>query len=86
MNRALKVRISPDDILIGTRRPEGISAANVVPGTVTEIERLSGEGIIKVSAGDEFFVRLTLSAVDRLALAEQAPVYLIMKTRSFSML
>jgi molybdate transport system ATP-binding protein len=83
---SLKIRISPDDILIGTQRPEGISAANVVPGTVKGIETLGGEALITVSAGDDFYVRLTLSAVNRLGLAEQAPVFLIMKTRSFRLL
>jgi hypothetical protein len=39
--------------------------------------------MITVFAGDEFYVRLTASAVGRLQLVEQAPVFLIMKTRSF---
>jgi molybdate transport system ATP-binding protein len=79
----IKVRISPDDILLGTKRPEGISAANVLAGTIRRIEASAGEALISVSAGDEFFVRLTQSAVNRLELAEQMPVFLIMKTRSF---
>ena len=84
--RTLMVRISPDDILLGTKRPDGISAANVLAGTVKRIESLAGEALITVAAGEEFYVRLTRSAVDRLELAEQTPVFLIMKTRSFHLL
>jgi molybdate transport system ATP-binding protein len=82
----VKIRISPDDILIATQLPEGISAANVLPGTVRRIEILDGEALLTVSASDEFYVRLTASAVNRLQLVEAMPVFLIMKTRSFRLL
>lgn len=84
--QTVNVRISPDDILLGTKRPDGISAANVLAGTVKRIETLAGEALITVAAGDEFFVRLTQSAVNRLELAVRTPVFLIMKTRSFRLL
>src|SRR6185437_10521344 len=29
-----QVRVGADDILVGTQRPEGISAGNILPGTV----------------------------------------------------
>lgn len=82
----VKIRISPDDILLGTQRPEGISAGNVLPGTVKRIETFDAEALITISAGDEFYVRLTFSAVERLRLVERTPVFLIMKTRSFRLL
>ena len=82
-NPLLQIRISAEDILVGTQRPEGISAGNVLPGVVRRIELLDGQAMITVFAGDEFYVRLTASAVGRLQLVEQAPVFLIMKTRSF---
>jgi molybdate transport system ATP-binding protein len=84
--RSLKIRISPDDILVGTNFPEGISAGNIVPGTVRTIHARDGEVLLTVSAGDEFYVRLTVSAVNRLQLFEEMPVFLIMKTRSFRLL
>lgn len=84
--RTIKVRISPDDILLGTKRPEGISAANVLAGIVKRVETRAGEALITVDAGEEFFVRLTQSAAKRLELKEQMPVFLIMKTRSFRLL
>ncbi len=78
-----QIRVSADDILIATRRPEGISAGNILPGKVRTIEMIDGEALVNVDAGEEFCVRLTAGAVIRLALDVGTPVYLIVKTRSF---
>jgi len=85
-NRAIQIRVSADDILIATRRPEGISAGNVLSGTIRSIEPVDGEAMITVVAGDEFVVRLTSAAILRLGLRENSPVFLIIKTRSFRVL
>jgi molybdopterin-binding protein len=57
-----------------------------LPGTVRKIESIDGEAMLTVLAGDEFFVRVTSSAVTRLGLAEGSAVVLIIKTRSFRVL
>jgi molybdate transport system ATP-binding protein len=82
----IQIRISADDILVATQRPEQISAGNVVPGTIRRIDLLDGQAVITVYAGDEFCVRLTASAVKRLRLVEQSPIFLVMKVRSFHVL
>jgi molybdate transport system ATP-binding protein len=82
-NQPFQVRVRADDILIGRRRPEEISAANVLPGVVRKIDLLDGQAIVTVSAGEEFYVRLTASAVARLGLSEESRVFLIIKARSF---
>lgn len=79
----IQIRVSADDILVATQRPQGISAANVVAGAVRAIDMLDGEAILTVLAGDEFFVRLTAAAVAQLGLRIDTPVFLIIKTRSF---
>jgi len=79
----IQIRISADDILVAIKRPEGISAGNVLPGTVRRIDAIAGQAMVTVAAGDEFYARLTASAVKRLGLQEETPVFLIMKTRSF---
>jgi molybdate transport system ATP-binding protein len=81
-----QVGISADDILVGTQRPEGISAANVFPGKIRKVELIKDQAVLTVDAGDSFYVRLTPSAVARLGLREETPVFLIIKTRSFRML
>jgi molybdate transport system ATP-binding protein len=86
VGQPLQVRISPGDILIGTERPEGISAANIIPGIIRSIEGSDGQAMVAVDAGAEFYVRLTASAVERLNLIEDLPVFLIMKTHSFRIL
>jgi molybdate transport system ATP-binding protein len=85
-NHTLQIRISADDILIATKRPEGISASNVLPGIVRTIDAVDGQVMVTVAAGDEFYARLTAAAVKRLNLVEETPVFLIMKTRSFRLL
>lgn len=85
-NSPCQVRVSADDILISTQRPVGISATNVLPGTIRRIESIAGETMLTVFAGEEFFVGLTSPAVARLDLRENLPVFLIIKARSFRLL
>jgi molybdate transport system ATP-binding protein len=81
-----QIGVSADDILVGTQRPEGISAANVFPGKIRKVESIKDQAVLTVDAGDSFYVRLTPSAVARMGLREETPVFLIIKTRSFRML
>jgi molybdate transport system ATP-binding protein len=85
-NPNFQIRVSADDILVATERPSAISAGNVLAGTIRRIESLDGEAMLTVLAGDEFFVSLTSSAVARLGLKENTPLFLIVKTRSFRVL
>jgi molybdate transport system ATP-binding protein len=82
-NASLQIRVSADDILVATEKPNGISAANILPGIIRTLEAFDGDVMLTVFAGDEFFVRLTAAAVNRLNLKDQTPVFLIIKTRSF---
>ena len=82
----LQIRISADDILVGTKQPEGISAGNILPGTIRALEFLEGQALLSVHTGEEFYVRLTSGAATRLGLAVGADVFLIIKTRSFAVL
>ena len=82
----LQIRVSADDILLGTQRPEGLSAGNILPGTVRGIDVIDDQALIRVDAGEDFCVRLTAGAVARLALAVGCPAFLIIKTRSFRLL
>ena len=85
-NRPLQIRISADDIIVATQNPEGISAGNVLPGTIRTIDFLGGQAMLTVLAGEEFYVRLTAGAVSKLGLRDDSRVFLIMKTRSFHLL
>jgi molybdate transport system ATP-binding protein len=82
----LQIRIAADDIIVATQYPEGLSAGNVLPGTIRTIDLLDGQAMLTVFAGEEFYVRLTAAAVSRLGLSEGSRAFLIMKTRSFHLL
>ena len=79
----VQIRVSADDILVATEPPRGISAGNILAGKIRRIEIADGEAMLSVLAGVEFFVSLTMSAVQRLRLTIDTPVFLIIKTRSF---
>jgi molybdate transport system ATP-binding protein len=85
-NRSFQIRLSADDILIGTQRPEGLSAGNIIPGTLRKIETLADQAVLTIEAGDVFYVRVTPAAISRLHLREESPVFLIIKARSFRLL
>jgi molybdate transport system ATP-binding protein len=85
-DRSFQVRLSADDILIGTQRPEGLSAGNIIPGKLREIELLADQAVLTVEAKDIFYVRVTPAAISRLNLQEGSPVFLIIKARSFRLL
>jgi molybdate transport system ATP-binding protein len=85
-SRPLQIRISADDIIVATQNPEGISAGNVLPGTIRTIDMIEGQAMLTVFAGEEFYVRLTATAVQKLGLIEDCRVFLVMKARSFHLL
>ncbi len=80
---SFQVRLSADDILLGTQPLDGLSAGNIFPGRLRAIESLEDQAVLTVEAGEVFYVRLTPAAVARLKLREENPVFLIIKARSF---
>ncbi len=84
--RTFQLRVRADDILIGTKRPEGLSAGNILPGVVRAMEIIDDQALVRVAAGEFFCVRVTAGAVRRLGLEVGSAVFLIMKTRSFQLL
>jgi molybdate transport system ATP-binding protein len=79
---SLQMGVGADEILLATEQPRGISASNVIPGTVRSIDFISGEAMVTVVGGEEFLVRVTASAIARLGLKADNPVFLIIKARS----
>ena len=82
---ALRVRIRARDVMIALTPPEGLSALNVLPGTVAEIA--AGDGpIVQLRldcAGEALVARLTRRSVETLALAPGKPVYAVIKSIAF---
>ena len=83
----LRVGIRAGDLLLATTEPHGLSARNILPGT---IRRLVQRDVV-ISAmvecgGSEFEVHLTLAARDALHLAAGKNVWLVVKTHSCHLL
>ncbi len=79
----LRVGVRAGDLLLATEKPRGLSARNVLPGT---IQRLEQRDVIIAAmvdcGGTEVEVHLTLAARDALQLAPGKSVWVVAKTHS----
>jgi len=76
------VAIRAGDILLATRRPEGLSARNILAGVIDSLE-INGPTIVcRVNAGAMFLVHVTRGAQRALELAPGQSVWLVIKTHS----
>ena len=79
----LRVGVRAGDLLLATESPRGLSARNLLPGTIRRLEQRD----VIVSAivdcgGTEFEVHLTLAARDALQLGPGKSVWVVVKTHS----
>ena len=82
VGRPVRIAIRAGDILIATERPHGISARNVIPGT---IRKLTVNGTVMrsdVDVGALLEVHLTPLSSDELGLRPGSDVWLVIKTHS----
>ncbi len=82
--KAVRMQIKARDVLIALRRPDDVSALNVIAARVAEIGPLDGPGVlIRLDcSGEALVARLTRYSVERLALSVGAPVFAIVKSVS----
>jgi molybdate transport system ATP-binding protein len=82
---ALRVRVRARDVMIALQPPEGLSALNVLPGTVAEIG--AGDGpIVQIRldcAGESLVARLTRRSVETLELSPGKKVHAVIKSIAF---
>jgi len=79
----LRVGVRAGDLLLATECPRGLSARNVLPGTIRRL--LQKDVIVSATVdcnGAEFEVHLTLAARDALQLAVEKKVWVVVKTHS----
>ena len=79
----LRVGVRAGDLLLATENPRGLSARNVLPGTIRRIEQR--DVIIAATvdcSGTTFEVHLTLAARTALQLAPEKKVWVVVKTHS----
>jgi len=78
----VRVAIRAGDILLATQRPEGLSARNILHGTIDSVEIRGATVVCRVNAGALFLVHVTPSALRALEIAAGKPVWLVIKTHS----
>jgi molybdate transport system ATP-binding protein len=79
---AVRVAIRAGDILLADREPAGLSARNVLRGTVVDWHVQRTTVVATIDAGARFVVHLTPSAAETLRLEHRPPVWLVVKTYS----
>lgn len=78
----VRVGIRAGDILLAIAKPEGLSARNILPGTVLSLERRDMVVFATVDCGVTMRVQLTLAARNELKLQAGQQVWLVIKTHS----
>jgi molybdate transport system ATP-binding protein len=72
------------EVILSRARPEGLSAQNILPATVTKVVPGDGPGVmVHLAIGpDEIVARITRRAAEALALAPGDGVHAILKAMS----
>jgi molybdate transport system ATP-binding protein len=78
----VRVAIRAGDILLALERPVGLSARNILHGTIQSLEQRSATMICRVTAGARFEVHVTLGAARDLKLQPGRELWLVLKTYS----
>lgn len=78
----LRVRIRARDVILAVERPSGISALNVLAGTVEALAPIGEEAVeVQLRLGaDRLLARITRRSRDALGLAPGRPVFALVKT------
>jgi molybdate transport system ATP-binding protein len=81
----VRVRVRARDVMLATARPEGISALNILSGTVESIEpETGGQAMVALRCGsDRILARVTARSVGALALAPGVAVHAVVKSVTF---
>ena len=81
----LRVRIRARDVMIALEPPRGLSALNILPGTVAEIGEAEGASVeMRLDCGGEALIaRLTKRSVESLGLVPGRQVYAVIKSIAF---
>jgi molybdate transport system ATP-binding protein len=81
----LRLRVRARDVMLATKRPEGISALNIFSATVTELVPREG-GVVDLrldSSGESLLARVTRHSVGELGLGPGSGVFALVKSVAF---
>jgi molybdate transport system ATP-binding protein len=80
--KTVRMHILARDIMIATRKPEDLSALNILPGTIVSMDEPVDQMVsLRIDcAGTGIMARITRLSADRLGLAKGRAVYAIIKS------
>ncbi len=78
----VRVAVRAGDILLASQRPVGLSARNILEGTIDSLETRGSTVVCIVNTGARFVVNVTPGALRALELAADKRVWLVIKTHS----
>ena len=88
----LRIRIHAQDVIIARHRPEGLSALNILPATVTGVRLSEGpnhgpngssSALVQLRIGEDLLLaRITRRSVQALDLTQGAACFVILKSMS----
>jgi molybdate transport system ATP-binding protein len=81
-NDRIRIAIRAGDILVANEEPRGLSARNVLRGTLVDLTQQGPTMVAVVEAGVRFIVHLTPGGVESLGLRRGDQLWLIVKTYS----
>lgn len=81
----VRIRVRARDVIVATEVPRGLSAMNVLPGTVIEIVPTDGPAAdVRIDCtGEILLARVTRQSVEMLKLRPGLPVYAVVKSVAF---
>ncbi|MDR9394104.1 molybdenum ABC transporter ATP-binding protein [Roseovarius sp. SYSU LYC5161] len=82
----IRVRIAAHDVILSRARPEGLSALNLLSGTVTEIRPGDGPGALVTLdvGGDRLSARITMRSAQAMGLATGQRCHAVIKSVSIA--
>ena len=80
------VALGAEEIILATEKPSGLSARNVIAGSITDLDPVADGVYASVDIGVPVLVALTQGAVDALSLERGQDAYLVFKTSSIKLL
>jgi molybdate transport system ATP-binding protein len=78
----VSVSIGANEVIVASAKPSGLSARNIVPGRVAEMEAGGGMAVAAVDIGVRLIVELTEGSVRELGLKTGSEVFLVFKSTS----
>jgi molybdate transport system ATP-binding protein len=88
VGQRLRIRVAAQDVILATRRPEGLSALNILPGSVGIVHEGRGPGaLVRVDLGtgqvkESLLARITLRSLRALEIGPGTPVLAVVKSVS----